>query len=258
MSKLCVFLALTLLATSVVAADSGVGNERDAQEVAPQSVAEFLRFDRELRYAVERNDMARLALLVQFPLRVNFADRSQIMLRDPLTLQKQFARVFTPDLLKAVKAQAFDNLSGSFYNGVSYGNGGIWVNLAGAEEKQFRIVAINVPGNSPTAKAGDVELACSTKQFRIVIDSTADESKARYRAWNLPRGLEEKPDIELVGSRHFEGSGTCGHRVWQFKNANAEYVLSQPGCGQDPPPERALADLQVLLDNRSQFVAWCF
>lgn len=58
--------------------------------------AAFLAFDRELRSALSSADAAALALLVKFPLRVNFPDGARISLHDPATVQLRFQEVFQP------------------------------------------------------------------------------------------------------------------------------------------------------------------
>ena len=253
-------LLLAFAAAPAFAADSKLSANCDLQEIGVKDKTEFLRFDHDLRYALERGDAAALSLLVQFPLAVNFEDDSHISLSDAGTLQKQFDRVFTHELRAAVKKQSLDNLICKYTDGVGYDNGDLWVNLGGAGKKQFRVIAVNVPGAVVMSekKAGEIDLACSTKQFRIVIDFTGNDSKVRYRVWNLPHGVHEKPDLELTGMRDIEGTSPCTHRIWEFHNANAVYALSEPGCGPDSPPAGAIAQLQVSVDGAQKLDAWCF
>lgn len=253
------FLLILIVAPLVRAADSHLSANCDLQELGIKDKSDFLRFDRELRYALDKGDVSALALLVQFPLRVNYPDGSHVGLSDAATLQKQFDRVFPRELRDVVKKQSLDDIICKYSDGIGYDSGGVWVDLAGSGKKQLRVIAVNVPGvANAESKPGEIDLACSTKQFRIVIDSTGDESKMRYRVWNLPHSAKEKPDLELTGKRDSEGTSPCTHRIWEFRNANVIYSLSEPGCGQDAPPAGALAQLLVWVDGKQQVDSWCF
>lgn len=226
----------------------------DADDATP-----FVRFDHDFRSALARHDVAAIALLTQFPLRVNFPNDDVVMLANPGTLQNQFDRVFTPALREAVSKQAVGDLICKYSDGMGYAHGGVWAHPAGANDKQLRIVTVNVPGGSlHPPRVGAIDLACSTKQFRIVIDAAATPKTWRYRVWNLPRSLNEKPDLELTGTRDIEGTSPCTGRIWRFKNAKAEYELSEPGCGQDESPKNAVALLNVSIDGKEQLNDWCF
>lgn len=259
-------LRVFVLLAFLIVADIGRAAEADdllagcARAVTgADDAAAFVHFDHDFRGALARHDVAAIALLAQFPLRVNFPDGSVVMLANPGTLQNQFDRVFTPALRDAISKQAADDLVCKYSDGMGYANGGVWVHPAGAGDKQLRIVTVNVPGSSlHPPKAGVIDLACSTKQFRIVIDAAAKPETWRYRVWNLPRSLNEKPDLELTGIRDFEGTSPCTHRIWRFKNGKAEYELSEPGCGQDEPPKNAAASLSVSIDHKEQLNDWCF
>lgn len=253
------FLLFAAFAPSGHAADSHAGANCDLKEFGVNDNRGFLRLDRELRAALDKGDAAALSLLMQFPLSVNGADDSRISLRDAATLQKQFDRVFPLKLRDAIKKQPLDNLICKYGDGIGYDNGNLWVGLAGADHKQFRIVTINSPDAAlAPVKKGEVSLACSTRQFRIVIDATGADGKVRYRAWNEPRSTIDKPDIELTGTHTMEGTSPCTHRIWHFENKDAVYDLSEPGCGAEPPPEEALADIIVTVGGQQRLQAWCF
>lgn len=256
MIRFCASLILLAIAMNSHA-DSRLGNSCNLATLGLNDKSEFMRFDRDLRTALAHGDATATALLTQFPLRVNFPDDSHITLIDPATLQKQFDRVFTPELRDAVRKQKIEDLFCK-YTGLDYADGGIWINLTGADDKQLRIDAVNVPGARADEKASDIDLACSTKQFRIVIDATGRPNALRYRVWNLPRGVTEKPDLELTGTRNYEGTSPCTHRIWHFKNGNAEYALSEPGCQQDAPPKNAAASLAVSINGELKLESWCF
>lgn len=253
------FLVLAAFAPFVRAADSHVGANCDLQEFGMKDNRSFLRFDRELRAVLDKGDAAALSLLVQFPLNVNGADDSRMSLRDAATLQKQFDRIFPRKLRDAIKKQPLDDLICKSSDGVGYDHGDLWVGLAGVDRKQFRIITINSPDAAlAPAKKGEISLACSTRQFRIVIDATGTDDKMRYRAWNEPRSTLDKPDIELTGTHTIEGTSPCTHRTWHFENKDAVYDLGEPGCGAEPPPKDALADIVVTVGGQQRVQAWCF
>lgn len=256
--RLFALAVLSFAALACRAADSDLADCM-REVTGSDDIRPFQRFDHDFRAALERRDAAAMAQLAQFPLRVNFPDGSNVLLNDPGTLQNQFERVFTPALRDAVRDQVPGDMVCKYSDGFGYALGGVWVHPAGADGKQLRIVAVNVPGGVlAKPKAGAIDLACSTKQFRIIVDATVKPDAWRYRVWNLPRSLTEKPDLELTGTRNFEGTSPCTHRIWQFKNANAEYELSEPGCGPDPPPKNAAAELIVSVDGETKVQSWCF
>jgi hypothetical protein len=253
-----VFFLLVALAPFARALDAHVGANCDLGTFGVDDNREFLRFDRELRAALDKRDAAALSLLVQFPLRVSLGDDSAITLQDAPTLQKMFDRVFTPKLRAGVKAQTLDDLICKPSDGIGYFNGSLWAGLAGAGGKQFRLIVVNSPDASlAPKKAGDVEVACVTKQFRIVVDA-ASADKSRYRAWTLPHSILDKPDLELVGSRGMEGTSPCTSRYWRFDNKGTSYEVSQGGCGQDPSPQGARAHLDVAAGGVVKAQDWCF
>jgi hypothetical protein len=253
-------LAVLLLAALTAHAQSEDRSDCMREVTGSDDIKPFQRFDHDFRIALEHRDAAAMAQLAQFPLRVNFADGSNVLLTDPGTLQKQFERVFTPALRVAVRDQVPGDLICKYSDGFGYALGSVWVHPAGADGKQLRIVAVNVPGGALTeSKAGAIDLACSTKQFRIIVDATGKTNAWRYRVWNLPHGLSEKPDLELTGTRDFEGTSPCTHRVWQFRNADATYELDEAGgCGPDAPPRNAAAQLVVSIGGETKLQSWCF
>jgi hypothetical protein len=258
---LCMLLSMLAAALPVGAADTRLGDSCDLAALGAGDTQDFLRFDRELRAALEKSDAAALASLIQFPLRVNAANGSRQSLNNPAAVQENFARVFPPPLRKTVLDQKSDSLFCKSDGGVMYGDGEIWVDRIGADaDARFRVTTVNVPsavGSATANMAGQVQLACATPTVRIVIDGGANHSP-RYRAWNTPRSIAEKPDIELVGIAGGEGTGSCFHRTWHFTNGNAEYGISEPGCSGGSTPEHAQAQLDVLIGGKSQLTSWCF
>jgi hypothetical protein len=99
-----------------------------------------------LQAAVRRNDRDALIALVAFPLRVNFAGGARTY-RDAASLGRDFDRVFTPKVKRAVLAQRPDRL---FVRdlGAMVGDGELWFretcpNAACSPPGPVRIVAVN-------------------------------------------------------------------------------------------------------------------
>lgn len=256
---LALLLFSALIAPRPALADSRLGESCDLAIFGVKDKSGFLRFDAALRSALERQDADTLAPLVQFPLRLNRADGSHAMLVDAAALRQQFATAFPPSVHKSVLEQKPDAL---FCNadGVMYGNGELWADLAGTgEASQFRITAIHPPSaeNVPESAepAAKTELSCNTDKFRIVVDGG---SAPRYRSWNKPHAPPDKPAMELAGKVDREGTGACSHRIWHFKNRNVEYVLSEPGCGDGSEPADAKARLEIRIGNRPPQTSWCY
>ena len=261
------YAAFALLLLSIFAAvsnahaDTRLGDSCDLSILGINDKTEFLRFDSALRSALKGRDAAALALLVQFPLALNYPDGSHVSLGNAAALQKQFDEAFPSTAREIVAGQKSDALFCKADGGVMSGNGELWVDLVGeGKTRQFRIIAVNVaddaekPGKPGEAK---VQLACNTDRFHIVVD--ADGSGVpRYRSWNKPHAPPEKPALQLKGRDDGEGTGSCFHRIWRFKNANADYVLSEPGCTEDKVPGNAKAQLEVLIGGKSQLVSWCY
>ena len=217
----------------------------------------FLEFDRELRDALSRQDPAAVALLMRGMLRVNDS-RGTYYLDSPKSLQLRFHEIFTPAVRQAVLKQqpktVFCTLSG-----VMYGNGQLWVDAIGAH---FRIKTINLSGPSPPhiAKMRKVEFVCETEKHRIIVDSI-DERSFHYSAWNKPRGLTEKPDMELAnGALDPQGSGPCRYDVWQFTNGTIRYEIGElESCGDgSSASEGAIGRLEVLSGDQTVASYWCY
>lgn len=255
-------LAVSLLLGALPSAfaDTRLGDGCDLSIFGVADKSEFLRFDNALRSALDKQDATALALLVRFPLALNYADGGRVSLNNEAALQKQFADAFSPTLRKIISAQKPEALFCKA-DGVMYGNGEIWVDRVGkGKAPQFRIIAVNEPdGSAPkaTSDAAKVQLACSTDKFHIVIDSDTGDAP-RYRSWNKPHGPPGKPALELTGASGGEGTGTCFHRTWRFKNRSADYVLSEPGCSDGSVPDKAKAQLEVLIGGKSQLTSWCY
>lgn len=255
-----IVLLLAAAALTPARADTRLGDDCDLANLGVKDKAEFMRFDAALRTALEQKDATALALLVRFPLRVNYADGRRGSLANAAALQSRFEQVFGPAVREAIARQKPEALF-CRADGVMYGNGEVWASEVDVgKTQQFRVTAVNVPegGAAASAPAADVQplLACSTSKFRIVIDGR-EGAAPRYRSWNKPHAPPDAPALELVGTADGEGTGACFHRIWRFRNGNVDYVVSEPGCGPDTP-NGARAELEVLIGGQSRLRAWCF
>lgn len=95
--------------------------------------------------------------------------------------------------------------------------------------------------------------SCETAKHRIFIDST-DNNSYRYRSWNKPKAISEKPDVELIDQRAWrpQGTGVCSYTAWDFSRGNVNYLVFEPsGCGEAPAsgePEDH-GELVVMIDD---------
>lgn len=263
-------LSAALLATPASAA-TRLGDGCDLGVVGVRDDVAFLQFDRSLRDAVQRQDAAALARLLQFPLRMTWKDGAHTTIADAAALQGRLPAASWALLHKAVSAQPPAQL---FCNvqGVMYGNGELWASPdAAAVDPAFRIIAINLPENAPapapaagahavpggaSVVPAATHLACSTDKFHVVID-TVSAGMPRYRSWNRPHGPPDTPAMELVGKVDGQGTGVCFHHIWRFANGNVDYVLSEPGCSDGSVPATAKALLEVSIAGKTQLQSWC-
>lgn len=214
----------------------------------------MLKFDNELRDAITTADVARIALLVEYPLRVNDGAGS-FYIHDPASLQGHFGEIFTPAVRKAILQQHVDAEDCGEYT-MMYGSGNVWVTLY---ERGYRISSINASTRREQSKAL-VEFACRTDVSRMVVDSQASGS-SRLRGWNIGRLLTQKPDIELIGGKkEIEGTGSCTHAVWTFRSGATEFHLSEGrACYPDSnePPADALGQFSKHTGQNDES-RWCY
>jgi len=252
-------------------ADTRLGESCDLSLFGIKDKDEFLRFDHDLRAAIETQESARLAPLILFPLRVNYAGDKHLSLKDDAGLRKQFPGVFSAAVRAAIAQQKIDALF-CRDQGIMYGDGEIWIGVVGTGSSvRFGIQTVNMP--EPSVIVGGLlqplqkPLNCTAQKVQISIDYPTEPSKnhhivpARYRAWNSPHTAQDKPDLELtgdVGIGKGRQEGQCDFRTWRFKNGNTEYFLSEPACPKKPVPEGARAELQVSTDGRPQLISWCY
>jgi hypothetical protein len=78
----------------------------------------------QLQTAVRADDRGAMVTLIGFPLRVNFEGRTRLY-RDAQSVARDYSRIFTPKVRRAILNQRFDRLFGRD-QGVMIGNGEVW------------------------------------------------------------------------------------------------------------------------------------
>lgn len=223
----------------------------------------FEHFDQELKGALRADNLDALALLVQFPLRVNHADGSTTSLENAFTLGTRYREVFTP----AVKKEILESKGDDYIfraSDVGYGGGVAWAEQfpTEGEDAIFRLKSINLSGSETDAGAGKLRLAfvCETTKHRIVIEDKSSDGSARYRVWNRPKALLEAPDLEIKnGKLGWEGSGVCAYRFWEFPAGSGVTIrVGELGCGPGDEPQGATGDLVVTKKDGSEQRWYCF
>lgn len=226
---------------------------------AAKAFFSFDQFDKELRVALSRQDPLLVSLLVKFPLVVN-DEGGSISINDPHALQTHFQEVFTPAVRKEILDDKAEK-TGCLEAGLDYGRGVIWVN---ASKRGYAIEVVNrdaVPPYSIKSRweLPQIQFLCQTQTHRIVIDSMKDGT-VRYRSWDKPRPLTDKPDLELLkGDGSFEGTQVCATPIYTFTAGKTVYrVEGGLGCYEEEPPKDATGRLQVSIDDKPVTQAWCY
>lgn len=254
--KVPVLLAMTTaLTTASYSQTTSVGAHCDLSIYGEKSVAAFMTFDREFRQAIAERDASKIALLVEYPLRVNEGWGSYYI-RDAASLDGHFSQIFTPLIREAVKNQRLSEIN-CFNAGVEYGNGDLWVDRS---ESGYAIRAVNTSSaEKAKALAGSVEIACRTEKARVLVD-VGQNRKPRYRSWERPHAVTEAPGLTVSdGAKTVEGTGYCTHNVWTFARGTDEFSVSELGCFPDSnqPPREAVGQLSITSGGKHEWW-WCF
>lgn len=263
------FLALLLClpAHAAFAGDTKLGDSCDLS--VPFGVTDkkdFMEFDAALRDALKSNDVAALALMIDFPFKVTSPDGASISINDASTLQYQFNTAFP----KAARDAILNQDPSQFFckeNWLMYGDRHADVDVEQVDvgaTKEFRVTSVSLI-DADTGKLAPgthrIEFICHTPKYRILVDS-AGEDKARYRAWIKPHSVLIKPDMEIdTGISDVEGSGMCGRNVWTFKNGKTQYEVAELGCTDGSEPKGSIGSVAIsATDNPDHPIEtlWCY
>lgn len=226
-----------LLAHTVAAAQESRLGRCDFNVLGAGSPDEFLAFDRDFRHAIKENDAAKLWLLVDRPLRVNFGAGDTIGIQSAASLQQRLDEIFTPKVVGAVLGQRPGD-PWCNYRGLTYGHGTVWVTHG---EAGFVVFAINASQESPTARPWTPLFTCRTNAARWIVDEDRS-GLLRLRGWKPSNPLEHMPDwLVLSGESTIDGRGPCAHRIWAFRDGERQVQLGTGGChaASNPPPDRS-------------------
>ena len=200
----------------------------------------FLRFDRELRAALNDNDAGKLALLVTYPLRVNDPN-GNYLIEDAASLARRISSVFPPQLRAAVLAKPAQSLSCT-PQGVMYGNGEILVPFP---DHGYGISTINLPGEDKRSP-DQVQFTCNFNKGRAVVEGSGDKN-LKLRLWTSARLLTDEPNVQITnGSSQMEGTNECARRLWTFEKDGTHYRLEQLGCTEATPPNGAVGRFESV------------
>jgi hypothetical protein len=113
--------------------------------------------------------------------------------------------------------------------------------------------------SSLNAHADNVVQVCKTEKHNVIIDQLAGDN-FRYRAWNLPKNTQGKPDLEIVqsGAMSSAGTGVCGDTEYHFKKGNIEIdVDNDVNCVEGTPPKDAVGNLWVFINGDMKNHYYC-
>lgn len=253
-------LLLVLLGSTVFAGDTALGRSCDLTILGATDKQAFLMFHKELHTALSRQDVAATALLIRFPLRINYPDGSTISIGNVKALQTRFAQAFPPTVRSAVLNQKAHEIF-CRDEGIMYGRGEVWVQVVDTRAiERYRIIAINLPpvgGLRAPYKRSGLQFVCDAEAYRVVVD-TERYGRLRYRGWSQPRALTDKPDIEIIpGTGSSEGTGVCTHAIWTFSKGTSKFIVSELGCTNGSEPPGTTGELVVSVDGNVQQTSWC-
>lgn len=231
---------------------------------SPAAEDDAARFRSELTGALRRGDSVALALLVHFPLRVNLADGTSLLIDDELSLQRRFEELFPPAFRQRVLAIEPGHGDGWSGPGYRIAAGALWAQNYAPEQGPpgLRIEVVNLPAITATDQRGSrpTLFACETATRRLVIDDATPPGRIRYRAWNRPRFPPDAPDAEWSGEAELVGSGGCARMQWRFRAGEDELMVEENRCsaGSDAAPDAARAIVSLRPSGGVQRAEPCF
>ena len=260
-------LAMMLLPMLAFADAKKVGGKVDqAKPGAPAwMMSSQDEFNLRLKDALKRHDATAMALLVKFPLRVNFSDFSTILVDNPAALTVRFDEIFPKWWLdRVLKSGTSDDwLFSRGKLGIEHGLA--WASFGGGEEHQrLRIDVVNVlPEGSETLTK--LHFVCETATRNIVIEywRGQDHFTANFSAWNKPKFPPAAPDAFAKGGWDFweEGTMGCGGYKWHFESDGVKIDAKEGNCTyavEKEMPNDALAEIITTRTDKEPEREFCF
>lgn len=223
-------------------------------EATAAQVASFKRFDGQLRAALKQNNVAAVAFLVKFPLRVN-TERGTLLIPDASSLEGHFAEIFAAGVRERVLTTVAGDYICRYDEGLGYKEGVIWVSTDG---KRFALDVVNAGGFS-AGQTPKVQYTCETRTHRISISLLKGDAY-RYQSWNASKPVTGPPDVDLSnGTLQFDGTGVCATSVYFFTKGDVRYeVRDGMGCTDGSEPAKATGHLSVFIADKQVTDAWCY
>lgn len=102
------------------------------------------------------------------------------------------------------------------------------------------------------------KFVCKTSKHIVTINFLSP-NKYQYKSWNLPKSINEKPDMVVdKGEEITEGTGVCRYTRWEFNKNNVQYIVSTPvTCTETIPPSNATGQLSVFINGEHKKSWWC-
>ena len=137
-------LFVLVLSLSVVAQVSEVGLAQQSEKYKVAGISDGAaaeKFFFELQKAVAKDDRAKVAAMIDYPISVN-AGRRKIRIRAKAELLRRYDLVINRKVKQALSRQKVADLFVN-WQGVMVGDGEIWFNQMSVGDKVFKVIAVN-------------------------------------------------------------------------------------------------------------------
>jgi hypothetical protein len=210
-------------------------------------------FFRSLKRAVARPDVAAMALLVEYPLRLNYADGGTTLLDNPRALETRFDETFPPDLRNALAHATEADVGSWVEDRVGFLHNALVAELTGnGNTRRYRVTDVYLPFTpfKPWQRTEHgLQFACETQKHWIIIDTVA--GRPRYRAWNKPHFPPDEADME-ISSGMSEGTS----ERWTFTQGDTTYTLGALSTCKGPADVQAKVTVAILGKTKRSW--WCY
>ena len=234
---------LLLLGTAPLAAQvDSCGHSGGQQPLESDDVSTANRFIEAVRDA----DIARLASIIDFPLRRPYPlphlSHSEFIAR--------YEDIFDDRFTRMVVSSSADDCGRIGWRGLQLHDGRIWfdddghvisVNYESEVERRerMRLIELEKRGLHESLRVYDAPiLEWETCTYRIRIDSMVNDDytlRYRYASWKVERFHDSMPDI-IIDNGSMIRQGTGGNHHYEFQNGDYRYVLYVERIGKGDSP----------------------